>query len=85
MVNNLNKEREQQFIEFTEKFNESGNSIAQRINEETKLKLEMMENEYNERKDQVIEQLLNSVLNDINPRLHQNLNLRISNDELIDA
>lgn len=76
LVDELSKEKEQQFRAFEEEFSNSNSDVVKRINEETDLKLEQMEIEYNERKVNVIEQLLKSVVSDINPRLHYNLRLQ---------
>lgn len=75
MVTNLSKEREEEFLKFEEKFKESSNDIVNKINEETENKLALMEREFDERKEIVIQELIKKVLMEINPTLHRNLRL----------
>ena len=75
LVANLSKERADEFNEFEKNYLMSSDDVVRKISEETEARLQQMENEYNERKDAVIKELLHSVLEDIQPKLHKNLRL----------
>jgi len=74
-IERLRKEREQQFLEYEEKHMDSKDDVTRKVNQETQVKLEQMEKEVNQRKAQVIEDLLKKVVTEVRPQLHKNLRL----------
>lgn len=74
-IERLRKEREQQFLEYEEKHMDSKDDVTRKVNQETQVKLEQMEKEVNQRKSQVIEDLLKKVVTEVRPQLHKNLRL----------
>lgn len=74
-MKSFSQEREEEFHEFEKNYLTSSDDVVQKIYEETETSLRKMESDFNERKDQVIKELLRNVLEDIQPKLHQNLRL----------
>ena len=54
---------------------DSKDDVTRKVNQETQVKLEQMEKEVNQRKNQVIEDLLKKVVTEVRPQLHKNLRL----------
>ena len=54
---------------------DSKDDVTRKVNQETMIKLEEMEKEVNQRKNQVIEDLLKKVVTEVRPQLHKNLRL----------
>ncbi|KAK4337209.1 hypothetical protein RND71_043308 [Anisodus tanguticus] len=61
-IERLSKERSLQFEQYEEKHMDSKDDIKRKVNQETQIKLEQMEKEVNQRKAQVIEDLLKKVV-----------------------
>lgn len=70
-IEDYRKLREQQFQEEQKKFHGSKDDFQQKMKEETGIKLQTIESEVSEHKEEVIQQLLKLVY-DIKPELHIN-------------
>jgi len=68
-------EREIAFREYESKHMGSRDDVASQIEKETKIRLETMNKNVAQNKDQVIKDLLHRVIGEVKPELHRNLRL----------
>lgn len=74
-IEKFKKEREAEFSEYEKKHMGSREEEQQRIDVDTRAKLDIMNKTVSTAKDKVIENLLNMVINNVEPKLHKNLRL----------